>query len=72
VPFTAFAWLAFCSASTAWLLHTEADGSRLLLLSAIAAICGLLVGPYYAELFVGWWFYNRRSAERQKANDSVR
>jgi hypothetical protein len=21
--------------------------------------CGLLVGPYYAELFVGAWFYKR-------------
>ena len=71
VPFTVLAWGAFCSASTAWLLDTAADGSRLLLLSAIAAFCGLLVGPYHAELFVGYWCYKRRSAERQKANDSV-
>ena len=64
VPFTVLAWLAFCSASTAWLLHTAADGTRLLLLSAIATFCGFLVGPYHAELFVGYWFYKRRSAER--------
>jgi hypothetical protein len=72
VPFTVFVWLAFCSVSTAWLLHTEADGVRLLLLSAIVALCGLLVGPYHAELFVGSWFYKRWSAEKRKANGADR
>ena len=59
VPFTVIIWLTFCSALSVWLLRTGGDHSRLLPLIAIVAFCGLLVGPYYAELFVGAWFYKR-------------
>jgi hypothetical protein len=70
VPFTVVVWLTFCGALTAWLLQTTDDHSRLVPLIAIVAFCGLLVGPYHAELFVGVWFYKRRlkviEAERDR------
>jgi|SRR6476661_3870270 hypothetical protein len=59
VPFTVVVWLTFSGALTAWLLGTVDDHSRLLPLIAIVVFCGLLVGPYHAELFVGVWFYKR-------------
>jgi hypothetical protein len=70
VPFTILVWLAFCSALTAWLLQTGDDHSRLVPLIAIVAFCGLLVGPYHAELFAGVWFCKRElkvlEAERDR------
>ena len=70
VPFTVVVWLAFCGALTPWLLQTADDHSRLVPLIAIVAFCGLIVGPYHAELFVGVWFYRRRQkvieAERDR------
>jgi Ca2+/H+ antiporter len=71
LPFTAFIWIVFCAALTAWLLHTGVDRGRLVLLSAIATFCGLLVGPYHAELFVSYWRYKRRSAEVQSPSGSA-
>jgi hypothetical protein len=59
VPFTVVIWLTFCGALTAWLLQTGDDYSRLVPLIGIVTFCGLLVGPYYAELLVGAWFYKR-------------
>jgi len=59
VPFTVAAWLTFCAGLTAWLFGTGDDHSRLIPLVAIVTFCGLLVGPYYAELFVGAWFFKR-------------
>lgn len=59
VPFTVLVWLSVCGVVTARLLQGQADPGRLLPLAAIAAFCGLIVGPYHAELFVGLWFYKR-------------
>jgi hypothetical protein len=70
VPFTILVWLGSCAAVTAWLLAAGLDHGRLISLMAIVAFCGLLVGPYHAELFVGLWFYKRRlkvlEAERDR------
>jgi len=60
VPFTVLVWLAFCGLLADWLLHEPYDYSRVVPLIAIVAFCGLVVGPYHAELFVGTWFYKRR------------
>jgi hypothetical protein len=60
VPFTASVWLTFCGLLSIWLLQGRSyDHDRLVPLIAIASFCGLIVGPYYAELFVGAWFYKR-------------
>lgn len=65
VPFTVVVWLTFCGALSALLLRTGDDHGRLVPLIAIVAFCGLLVGPYHAELFVGGWFYKRHSKVTQ-------
>lgn len=73
VPFTIAVWAAFCAASTAWLLYNGGDRSRLLPLIGIGSFCGLLVGPYHAELFVGAWCYKRylRSVANERTNGVV-
>jgi hypothetical protein len=52
-------WLVFCALLGALLLHFG-DQKRFLALAGIASFCGLLVGPYNAELFVTAWFVKRR------------
>ena len=59
VPFTVLVWLAFSTLMTIWLLQERYDDNRLVPLIVIVAFCGLLVGPYHAELFIGAWLYKR-------------
>jgi hypothetical protein len=68
VPLSAIAWLAFITL-TAWaLLSAGADLQRTLVAAAITAVCGLLIGPYHAELLVGLWFLER--LQRRQSSSS--
>ncbi|MEO6247967.1 MAG: hypothetical protein ABIO85_05210 [Sphingomicrobium sp.] len=72
-PFTVVVWFAFCAFVAIWFLREPYDHGRMVQLIAIVAFCGLLVGPYHAELFVGAWFYKRHlkviqgEADRRRA-----
>jgi hypothetical protein len=64
---SAVAWLAFVVILVRMLLSAGADAQRTFVASGITAACGLLVGPYYAELLIGAWFV-KRLARRQSSN----
>ena len=67
VPLSAIAWLAFVILIAWALLSAGADLQRTLIATAITGVCGLLVGPYHAELLVGLWFL-KRLQRRQSSN----
>src|SRR4051812_12442721 len=68
VSLSAIAWLASVTVIAWALLSAGADLQRILIAAAITAICGLLIGPYYAELLVGLWFLKR--LQRRQSNNS--
>jgi len=55
----AIAWLAFVAVLVRLLLNAGANPQRTFIASGITAGCGLLVGPYYAELLISAWFVKR-------------
>ena len=67
VPLSATVWLASNSIWFALSEGPDTDPNRKLVVLAIVAASGLLVGPFNAELIVGNW-YLKRLATRQSSN----
>jgi hypothetical protein len=66
VPFTGVVWLAVCAAITKWLVNAGADPNRTLIVAAIAATSGLLVGTLNAELIIGRWYLQNKARLRSQ------
>jgi hypothetical protein len=61
IPLSGIVWLLVCAAATKWLFNVGADANRTLIVSAIAAVSGLLVGTLNAEMIVRRWYLQRNS-----------
>jgi len=57
-------WPACCCFAYYWLLRSGGDPWRSAAMAAIAIVSGVIVGPIYADLIVGTWFYKRGKRKR--------